>query len=407
MEALMNFYAVGRNEAKNFDGGIQAAIQRILVDPEFLYRSELEPAPSTRLASDSNYQISQGELASRLSFFLWSSIPDDELINLAAQNRLRDPATLEKQVRRMLADPRAKAFVKNFTGQWLNVRGMDAKEPVIDLFPDFDDNLRTAFKEEIELFFGSVMQEDRSILDLLDADYTFANERLAKHYGIPNVYGPQFRRVILPPELDMRRGLLGKGALLTITSQPARTSPVARGKWFLETFLGVSPPSPPPNVEVNLDKKKNEAPKSLRERMEAHRSNPVCASCHQIFEPMGLALENFDAVGKWRTYDDGALIDPTGVTTDGTKLEGVKSLRDLTKRYSDPFAQVVTEKLLTYAVGRGMEVADMPMVRSITRASKAKDYRFSSLVMGVIESKAFQMNTKSSEAGSGTQRAGR
>jgi len=379
----------------------------ILVDPEFLYRSELEPAQSTQTAANSAYQISQRELASRLSFFLWSSIPDDELINLAAQNRLRDPATLEKQVRRMLADPRAKAFVKNFTGQWLNVRSMDAKEPVIDLFPDFDNNLRAAFKEEIELFFGSVMQEDRNILELLDADYTFANERLAKHYGIENVYGPQFRRVTLPPELDMRRGLLGKGALLTITSQAARTSPVARGKWFLETFLGVSPPDPPPGVEVNIDKKKNSAPKSLRDRMEQHRSNPVCASCHQIFEPMGLALENFDAVGKWRAYDDGAAIDPTGVTTDGTKLDGVKSLRDLTRRYSDQFAEVVTEKLLTYAVGRGMEVQDMPTVRAITRASKTKNYRFSSLVMGVIDSKAFQMNTKSFAVGTGTQRAGR
>jgi len=221
------------------------------------------------------------------------------------------------------------------------------------------------------------------------------------------VYGPQFRRVTLPPELDMRRGLLGKGALLTITSQAARTSPVARGKWFLETFLGVSPPDPPPGVEVNIDKKKNSAPKSLRDRMEQHRSNPVCASCHQIFEPMGLALENFDAVGKWRTYDDGAAIDPTGVTTDGTKLDGVKSLRDLTRRYSDQFAEVVTEKLLTYAVGRGMEVQDMPTVRAITRASKAKNYRFSSLVMGVIDSKVFQMNTKSFAVGTGTQRAGR
>ena len=407
LETLMNFYTLGRNEAKNFDGGIQAAIQVILVDPEFLYRSELEPAQSTQAAANGTYQISQRELASRLSFFLWSSIPDDELINLATQSRLRDSATLEKQVRRMLADPRAKAFVKNFTGQWLNVRGMDAKEPVIDLFPDFDDNLRAAFKQEIELFFGSVMQEDRSILELLDADYTFANERLAKHYGIDNVYGPQFRRVTLPPELDMRRGLLGKGALLTITSQPARTSPVARGKWFLETFLGVSPPDPPPGVEVNIDKKKNSAPKSLRDRMEQHRSNPVCASCHQIFEPMGLALENFDAVGKWRTSDDGAAIDPTGVTTDATKLEGVKSLRELTKRYSDQFAQVVTEKLLTYAVGRGMEVQDMPSVRAITRASKAKNYRFSTLVMGVIESNAFQMNMKSFAVGAGTQRAGR
>jgi mono/diheme cytochrome c family protein len=402
LETLMNFYTVGRNEAKNFDAGIQTAIQRILVDPEFLYRSEIEPA---QVAANSTYRISQNELASRLSFFLWSSIPDNELIDLAAQNRLREPATLEKQVRRMLADPRAESFVKNFTGQWLNVRSVEASEPVVDLFPDFDDNLRAAFKKEIELFFGSVMQEDRSILDLLNADYTYANERLAKHYGIPNIYGPQFRRVPLGPGLEVRRGLLGKGALLTLTSQAARTSPVARGKWFLETFLGVSPPDPPPNVEVNLDAKKNAAPKTLRERLEAHRANPVCATCHQIFEPMGMALENFDAVGKWRTQDEGFPIDPTGVIADGTKLANVNSLRDVTVRYGNQFAQVVTEKLLTYAVGRGMEDPDMPMVRSITRAAKTKNYRFSSLVLGIVESPAFQMNVKSSGA-TATQRSG-
>ena len=395
MATLMKFYSEGRNESKMFDGGIQSALQRLLVDPEFLYRSELEP---TQVAANGTYRVSQGELASRLSFFLWSSIPDIELIDLATQGRLRDPATLEKQVRRMLADPRAEAFVKNFTGQWLSVRAMDASEPVIDLFPDFDDNLRSAFKKEIELFFGSVMQEDRSIIQLLDADYTYANERLAKHYGIPNIYGPQFRRVTLGPGLDMRRGLLGKGALLTITSQAARTSPVARGKWFLETFLGVSPPDPPPGVETNLDAKKNAAPTTLRERLEAHRSNPVCASCHQIFEPMGMALENFDAVGKWRTTDEGNPIDPTGVIADGTKLSGVNSLRDVTVRYGDQFARVVTEKLLTYAVGRGMEDPDMPLVRSITRTAKGKSYRFSSLVLGIVESPAFQMNVKSSGA---------
>ena len=403
LETLMNFFTAGRNEAKSFDAGIQAAMQRILVDPEFLYRSELEPAQAS---ANSTYRISQGELASRLSFFLWSSIPDDELIDLAAQGRLRDPATLEKQVRRMLADPRSKALVRNFTGQWLSVRSMESSEPVVDLFPDFDDNLRAAFKEEIELFFGSVMQEDRSIIDLLNANYTYANERLAKHYGIPNIYGPQFRRVTLGPELDMRRGLLGKGALLTVTSQAARTSPVARGKWFLETFLGVSPPEPPPGVESNLDKNKNAVtPTTLRERLEAHRSNPVCASCHQIFEPMGIALENFDAVGKWRTHEDGAKIDPTGVIADGTKLEGVGSLREVTVRYSDQFARVVAEKLLTYAVGRGIEDPDMPMVRSIARAAKGNDYRFSSLVLGIVQSPAFQMNMKS--AGSTPQRAGR
>jgi len=403
LETLMTFYTSGRNEAKSFDGGIQAVVQRILIDPEFLYRSELEPAQT---AADSTYRISQIELASRLSFFLWSSIPDDELLNLAAQNRLRDPATLERQVKRMLADSRARAFVRNFTGQWLNVRSMEASEPVVDLFPDFDDNLRAAFREEIELFFGSVMQEDRSILELLDADYTYANERLAKHYGIPNIYGPQFRRVTLGPELDMRRGLLGKGALLTITSQAARTSPVARGKWFLETFLGVSPPDPPPGVETDLSKKKgNSAPVSLRERLEAHRSNPVCASCHQIFEPMGIAMENFDAVGRWRTTDEGVPIDPSGVIADGTRLEGVASLRGVTRRYSDQFARVVTERLLTYAMGRGVEDPDMPMVRSITRDAAKTNYRFSSLVKGIVESPGFQMNMK---VAAGTpQRAGR
>jgi hypothetical protein len=395
METLMNFYTQARNETKSFDSGIQTAIQRILVDPEFLYRSELEPA---QVSANSTYRISQNELASRLSFFLWSSIPDNELIDLAAQNRLRDPATLEKQVRRMLTDPRADSFVKNFTGQWLAVRAVEASEPVVDLYPDFDDNLRAAFKKEIELFFASVMQEDRSILDLLNADYTYANERLAKHYGIPNIYGPQFRRVTLGAGLEMRRGLLGKGALLTVTSQAARTSPVARGKWFLETFLGVSPPDPPPGVETDLSAKKNGAPKTLRERLEAHRSNPVCASCHQIFEPMGMALENFDAVGKWRTTDEGNPIDPTGVIADGTKLSGVNSLRDVTVRYGDQFARVVTEKLLTYAVGRGMEDPDMPLVRSITRTAKGKSYKFSSLVLGIVESPAFQMNAKSSGA---------
>jgi len=404
LETLMAFYNTGRNDAKSFDGGIQAVVQRILIDPEFLYRSELEP---TQTAADSTYRISQIELASRLSFFLWSSIPDDELLNLAAQGRLRDPATLERQVKRMLSDTRAKAFVRNFTGQWLKVRSMEASEPVVDLFPDFDDNLRAAFREEIELFFGSVMQEDRSILELLDADYTFANERLAKHYGIPNIYGPQFRRVTLGPELDMRRGLLGKGALLTITSQAARTSPVARGKWFLETFLGVSPPDQPPGVETDLSKKKgNATPLTLRDRLEAHRTNPVCASCHQIFEPMGIAMENFDAVGRWRTTDEGAVIDPTGVIADGTRLEGIASLRAVTRRYSDQFARVVTERLVTYAMGRGVENADMPMVRSITRDASKTNYRFSSLVRGIVESPGFQMNMKAVTAGA-PQRAGR
>jgi hypothetical protein len=392
VETIMEFFHAGREEGGSFDYGIEAVVQRILADPEFIYRSELEPAD---VAPGSPYRISDLELASRLSFFLWSSIPDEELIELASRGRLHDSGVLEQQVQRMIADPRAAAFIENFTGQWLNVRGIQASEPVVDLFPDFDSTLRQAFRREIELFFGSVIQEDRSILDLLTADYTFVNERLAKHYGIPDIYGPRFRRVTLTPELEMRRGLLGKGALLTITSDVARTSPVKRGKWFLETFLDISPPDPPPGVDIDLTPAEGEAPKTLRARMEAHRTNPNCAACHVIFEPMGLAMENFDAVGAWRTLDAGQPIDPTGVTNDGTDLTGIASLREFTLTNGDLFAQSVTEKLLTYAIGRGLEHEDMPLVRSITRDAAERDYRFSSLLMGVIESPAFTMNVKS------------
>jgi hypothetical protein len=391
LDVMMDFFAAGRAEGGHFDYGIEAALQRILVDPEFIYRSEIEPPD---VPPGSVYRISDLELASRLSFFLWSSIPDQELIQLAAEDRLHEPGVLEQQVTRMIADPRSDAFVENFTGQWLNVRGIEASEPVVDLFPDFDSTLRDAFQREIELFFDSIIHEDRSILDLLTADHTFVNERLAKHYGITDVYGSQFRRIELGPEQDMRRGLLGKGALLTITSDAARTSPVKRGKWFLETFLNVHPPDPPPGVETDLEPKEGEAPKSLRARLESHRSNPNCASCHMLFEPMGLAMENFDGVGKWRTEDAGSTIDPTGVTNDGTPLDGVASLRELTLQKGDLFAQVVTEKLLTYALGRGLEYQDMPLVRSILHEAAADEYRFSSVLMGVIESPAFTMNMK-------------
>jgi hypothetical protein len=388
---IMEFFEAGRNEGGSFDYGIEAVVQRVLADPEFIYRRELEPPG---VAPGEAYAISDLELASRLSFFLWSSIPDEELIELASQGRLRDEKVLEQQVARMIADPRSEAFVENFTGQWLNVRGMQASEPVVDLFPDFDSTLRQAFRREVELFFGSIIQEDRSILDLLTADHTFVNERLAKHYGIPDVYGPQFRRVTLTPELDMRRGLLGKGALLTITSDAARTSPVKRGKWYLETFLGISPPDPPPGVETDLKAAEGEAPKTLRARLEAHRVNPTCSSCHQIFEPMGLAMENFDAVGAWRTLDAGQPIDPSGVTNDGAALTGVASLRHYALANADLFAEAVTEKLLTYAIGRGLEYPDMPLVRAITHDAAADDYRFSALLMGVIRSPAFTMNVK-------------
>ena len=317
---------------------------------------EIEPASSRR---GRRTAISDLELASRLSFFLWSSIPDEELIELAAEGRLHDAAVLEQQVERMIADPRSEAFIENFTGQWLNVRGMQASEPVVDLFPDFDSTLREAFRREIELFFGSVIHEDRSILDLLTADYTFVNERLAKHYGIPDVYGAQFRRVTLGPELDMRRGLLGKGALLTITSDAARTSPVKRGKWFLETFLGISPPDPPPGR-----RDRSEAGRRARRRKRcargSRRTAPTRAAprCHQSFEPMGLAMENFDAVGAWRTLDAGQPIDPTGVTNDGTPLDGVHEPARIHGRATATCSRKsVTEKLLTYAIGRGLEYA--------------------------------------------------
>jgi mono/diheme cytochrome c family protein len=402
LNALMEFYQAGRVDGGSFDDGIEAALQRVLADPEFVYRSEPEPAG---LAVGKNYRISDLALASRLSFFLWSSVPDDELIDLAAQGKLKDTAVLEKQVRRMLADPKSEAMVANFTGQWLGVRSLKASEPVVNLFPDFDDNLRAAYQREVELFFSSIAHEDHSILDLLTANYTFVNERLAKQYGIPNIYGPQFRRVTLPAELDMRRGLLGKGALLTVTSNAARTSPVARGKWFLQTFLGVSPPDPPPNVpiikEKPVDSTGNSKTPTMRETMELHHTSPSCSSCHKIFEPIGLALENFDAVGTWRVLDGDNPIDATGVLVDGTKVDGVVSLRESLVRRSDQFSRVVTEKLLTYALGRGVEYEDMPLVRSIVRDAAGNEYKFSSVVMGIVKSPAFQMNMKTPATGPG------
>ncbi len=406
LATLTAFYKAGRSDGGTFDDGIEAALQRLLADPEFVYREEAEPAA---LPAGKSYRVGDLALASRLSFFLWSSVPDDELIDLAAQNKLHDPVVLEKQVRRLLADPKSDALIGNFTGQWLGVRSLQTSEPAINLFPDFDDNLRAAYKREIELFFGSVAREDRSILDLLTADYTFVNERLAKEYGIPNIYGPQFRRVTLPAELDMRRGLLGKGALLTITSDAARTSPVHRGKWYLETFLGVSPPDPPPGVDTTLKGKPVVAggvpvDPPMRVRMEEHHTNPVCASCHKIFEPIGLGMENFDAIGSWRTADGDTPIDASGVLSDGTKINGVTGLRDSLVRHSDQFARVVTERMLTYALGRGVEYQDMPTLRQIVRNSAAGNYRFTSIVMGIVKSPPFQTNMK---AATGEQQAAR
>ena len=412
LASLMEFYQAGRSDGGSFDDGVEALLQRVLADPEFVYRLEPEPAG---LPAGKAYRISDLALASRLSFFLWSSVPDDELIDLAAQGKLKDPVVLEKQVRRMLADRKSDALITNFTGQWLGVRSLKTSEPVVNLFPDFDDNLRAAYRREVELFFGSVAREDRSILDLLTADYTFVNERLAKQYGIPDIYGPQFRRVTLPPDLDIRRGLLGKGALLTVTSNAARTSPVARGKWFLQTFLGVSPPDPPPNVPAIKDKPVdstgNAKAPTMRQIMEMHHTSPTCASCHKIFEPIGLALENFDAVGSWRTEDGDSPVDASGVIVDGTKVDGVASLRDWMVGRSDQFVRVVTEKLLTYALGRGVEYQDMPTVRSIVRDSAPGKYKFSAIVLGIVKSPTFQMNMKidagEKVAGVAQQRAAR
>jgi mono/diheme cytochrome c family protein len=401
LNTLMEFYKLGREEGGSFEDGIEGALQRILADTEFLYRGEAEPAGAV---PGKAYRISDLALASRLSFFLWSSIPDDELIDVAAQGRLKDPVVLAQQVRRMLKDAKAESLVNNFTGQWLSVRSLKTVEPVANLFPDFDDNLRTAFQREIELFFGAVVHEDRPVPELIDANYTFVNERLAKHYGIPNIYGSQFRRVTLPADLDMRRGLLGKGALLTVTSQAARTSPVMRGKWFMTTFLGVEPPPPPPGVDTSLKEKVegdaagNTKIPTMRQILEKHHAALTCATCHRTFEPMGLAMENFDATGAWRTEEEGQPIDNTGILADGTKLDGITSLRTALIKYQDQFVRVVSEKLLTYALGRGLEYQDMPLLRSVVRESAGSQYRFSSLVLSIVKSPAFQMNMKTSAA---------
>jgi uncharacterized protein DUF1592/uncharacterized protein DUF1588/uncharacterized protein DUF1587/uncharacterized protein DUF1585/uncharacterized protein DUF1595/cbb3-type cytochrome c oxidase subunit III len=398
ISTLITFYKLGR-EGADFDRGIEMALRRLLADPQFLYRRETEPAT---VATGTPYRISDLDLASRLSFFLWSSIPDDELLALASKGRLKEPAVLERQVRRMLADPRSEALVVNVAGQWLNLRGLQTQAPVAMAFPDFDDNLRQAFKRETELLFASIVREDRSVLDLLTADYTFLNERLARHYGIPNVYGSQFRRVALGPEFDMRRGLLGHGSQLTVSSQPGRTSPVQRGKWFMQTFLGVSPPSPPPGVVIRIASTEKDAhggtKQSMRQQMEQHRTTEPCRSCHKIMDPIGFTLENFDAVGKWRTEDGGVPVDASGELVDGTKMNGVASLREVAIRYSPQFVRVATEKLLTYAIGRGAEHFDMPLVRSIVRDAAPTNYRFSSLVLGVVKSRQFQMNVKTAGA---------
>jgi hypothetical protein len=394
VQPLLAFYREGRTQGGSagfstaaFDLGIERALRRLLVSPEFLFRVERDPVGA---AAGAPYRISDIELASRLSFFLWSSIPDDELLNAAVSRQLGRPAALAQQVRRMLADPRAEAFVRNFAGQWLFLRNLQAVVPVQSVFPDFDDGLRQSFLRETELFFESIVREDRSALDLLRADYTFVNERLARHYGIPGVKGTHFRRIALGAD-HPRKGLLGHGSLLTVTSYPDRTSPVVRGKWILENLLGTPPPAPPPNVPVLRATSSGGVVLSMRQRMEQHRANPVCASCHATMDPLGLSLENFDAVGKWRTLGEAsAPVDATGMLPDGTRFEGPAGLRDALLR-SDRFVATVTEKLMTYALGRGLEYYDAPAVRAVLREAAPSQYQFSALIAAVVQSGPFRM----------------
>ena len=385
VDALFSFYQQEKTRTGNFEAGIEMALRRILADPEFIFR--FEPTPAGVVAK-TPYRISDTELASRLSFFLWSSIPDDELLKLAIDGKLHQPAVLEKQTRRMLADPKARTLVTNFANQWLYLRDLKSANPDVTVFPDFDDNLRQGFQRETEMLFESVMREDRSVLDLLDADYTFVNERLAKHYGIPNVYGPDFRRVPVPA--DARRGLLGQGSLLLVTSNANRTSPVIRGKWILENLLGSQAPTPPPDVPP-LEEKPTATAKSVRERIEQHRANPACAGCHKIMDPIGLSLENYDAIGRWRSEDEGVKIDASGQLVDGTPIDGPAALRKALLARGDVFVAAMTEKLLMYGVGRETKYYDMPAVRTIMRDAAKNRYRLSDLIVGVVKSPAFQM----------------
>ena len=388
--ALLSSYEQGRSGG-SFNTGIQFGLRRILASPSFVFRPEAEPAGIT---PGTPYRITDLELASRLSFFLWSSIPDEELRRVAQEARLSRPAVLAAQTSRMLADARSAAFVTNFAGQWLHLRNLRGIIPNSDLFPDFDDNLRQALQRETELFFETVLKEDRSALDLMNADFTFVNERLAKHYDIPNVFGSDFRRV--RNTNPVRHGLLGKGALLLATSHATTTSPVLRGKWVLENILGTPPPPPPADLDTALKSDPpGSAPRTMREQMERHRTSPVCASCHQTMDPIGFALENFDVVGKWRTSDqDGLALNTGDVLADGTSVTGAVTLRQALLKRPDVFVQTLTEKLLVYALGRGLTHEDMPVVRKIVREAGQQGYRSSAILRGIVSSAPFQMRLK-------------
>jgi len=393
VEAPLAFYNQARKDGGDFDAGIRAGLARILASPSFIFRSERDPAT---LAEGTAHRVSDLELASRMSFFLWSSIPDDDLLNLAIAGRLREPKVLEAQVKRMIADERADALMNEFTGQWLQLRNLDKVTPDILMFPDFDDNVRQAFRRETELFFASIVRENRSTLDLLDADYTFMNERLARHYGIPGIYGERFRRVQLTD--PNRRGLLGQASFLTLTSVATRTSPIIRGKYVISNFLNTPPLPPPPNVpQLEASAPKNR-PSTVREQLELHRANPVCAACHRNIDPIGFALENFNAVGQWQdTTKEGLKIDSAGVLVDGTPVNGPAALRKALLARPEVFVGTVTEKLMTYALGRGLDPIDMPIVRSVIRGTAKDNYRLQAIILGIIQSPAFQMRTKFNE----------
>ena len=391
VDTLLDFYEAGRSDG-GFDDGIGFALERLLADPDFLYRIERDPVDG---AAGMSYPVSDVELASRLSFFLWSSIPDDELLDRAEDGTLSDPDVLERQVRRMLADARATALVENFAGQWLHLRNIESVYPDPLEFPDFDENLRDAYQAETELFIEQLLHDDASVLDLLRADYTFVNERLARHYGIPNVYGNRFRKVSLPS--GEHAGLLSHGSLMTVTSYPNRTSPVLRGKWVLENLLGAPPPEPPPDVPTLEEENADGEPLSMREALVLHRENPACAVCHAPMDPIGFSLENFNAIGEWRPNSEaGTPIDASGTLPDGAAFEGPTGLRDLLLDRPDDFVGTVTEKLMMYALGRGLEYYDAPTVRLIVRDAAGEDYRWSSIILGIVKSTAFQMRRSDS-----------
>ena len=390
LETVLRFYREGRAE-DGFEAGIQRGLRRILSSPSFLFRIEREPAG---VAAATPYRVSDLDLASRLSFFLWSSIPDDALLDAAVTGTLGQPTVLARQVRRMLADPRAQALVDNFASQWLTIGKLAGVVPDVDAYPEFDENLRTAFREETRLFIASQLREDRPVGDLVTADYTFVNDRLARHYGIPNVYGSHFRRVTFTD--GVRGGLLGQGSVLTVTSYPNRTSPVLRGRWLLDNILGAPPPPPPPDVPPLREENGGDRPRSIREQMETHRKNPSCAVCHVRMDPLGFSLENFDALGKWRTVSDALPIDASASLPDGTRFDGVAGLRRVMIDHREDFARTLTQKLLAYALGRSIESSDWPTIRKIARDAAPGGYRWSALLTGIVSSTPFRMSTSGS-----------